>query len=93
MNFFVYWKNKEGKEEIITAPTNGLILPGITRKSVISLLKEKGYTVTERSYKLKEVLDAIKEKRVKEVFGTGTAAAVVPVKSLTYENVEYKMPY
>jgi len=35
MNLFVYWKNKEGKKEVITCPLDGIVLPGITRMSII----------------------------------------------------------
>ena len=37
MNFFVYWTNEEGEKELITSPLNGVILPGITRKSLLDL--------------------------------------------------------
>ena len=57
---FVYWKNKEGKKEIVTCPLNkGLVLPGITRKSVIQFLKEWGENVVEKEYFMDELLEAI----------------------------------
>jgi branched-chain amino acid aminotransferase len=35
MNFFVFWKNEKGEDELITPPLDGTILPGITRDSII----------------------------------------------------------
>jgi branched-chain amino acid aminotransferase len=37
MNFFVFWKNEQGENELITPPLDGTILPGITRKSLLTL--------------------------------------------------------
>ena len=54
MNIFVYWKNKvTGDPEVVTCPLNGLVLPGITRKSVLSLLRDmddEDFEVYEREY-------------------------------------------
>jgi branched-chain amino acid aminotransferase len=38
MNFFVYWKNEQGENELITPPLDGTILPGITRDSILKLM-------------------------------------------------------
>lgn len=40
MNFFIYWKNKDGEDELITPPLDGTILPGVTRDSIITLCRE-----------------------------------------------------
>ena len=53
MNIFVFWKNENGEDELITPPLDGTILPGITRSSIITLLKElKEFKVTERTFKI-----------------------------------------
>lgn len=53
MNFFVYWKNEQGENEVITAPLDGTILPGVTRDSIISLIKEmKDIKITIRPFKI-----------------------------------------
>ncbi len=72
-NFFVV----KGKT-IATPALEGTILPGITRKSIIELARDKGYTVEERKVGLDEVLTA------DECFCTGTAVVVVPVGSVTH---------
>ena len=53
MNFFVFWKNEKGEDELITPPLDGTILPGITRDSILTLMKELGeFKVSERPYKI-----------------------------------------
>ncbi|MBR6740362.1 MAG: branched-chain amino acid aminotransferase [Clostridia bacterium] len=66
--------------EIITPSiADGSILPGITRKSCIELLRNKGYKVTERKLSVDEVEAAAKAGKLEEIFGTGTAAVISPV--------------
>lgn len=40
MNFFVFWKNEQGEDELVTPPLDGTILPGVTRKSLLTLFEE-----------------------------------------------------
>ena len=75
--------------EIITPALTGSILPGITRKSCIEVLKRLGYKVTERLLSVDELFDAVKAGRLEEAWGTGTAAVVSPIGRLMYEDVEY----
>jgi branched-chain amino acid aminotransferase len=73
------------KDEIITAPLNGSILPGITRDSVIHMVRDWGMKVSERSVAIEEVIDAAKDGSLKEAFGTGTAAVISPVGQITFK--------
>ncbi len=75
--------------EIITPELSGSILPGITRNSVIQVLKSWGLTVTERRITIDEVFAAAEEGILEEVFGTGTAAVISPVGSMFYEDEEH----
>ncbi|MBQ4071354.1 MAG: branched-chain amino acid aminotransferase [Clostridia bacterium] len=75
--------------EIITPALTGSILPGITRKSCIEVLRSLGYKVTERLLSVDELFDAVKSGRLEEAWGTGTAAVVSPIGRLMYEDVEY----
>ncbi|CEF70368.1 Branched-chain-amino-acid aminotransferase [Strongyloides ratti] len=90
MNFFVYWKNEEGQDELITSSLDkGLILPGVTRQSLIDLAKNfSSIKVTERNFTMNELIKAIKEKRIYQAFGSGTAAVVCPVGKILYHNRE-----
>jgi branched-chain amino acid aminotransferase len=65
--------------EVITPALEGSILPGITRKSCLELLRANGYKVSERRLALKEVEEAAKTGKLEEIFGTGTAAVISPV--------------
>ncbi|MFH0844875.1 MAG: branched-chain amino acid aminotransferase [Pseudomonadota bacterium] len=76
-------------DELITAPLTGSILPGITRDSVIHIVRDWGMTVSERSLAIDEVIDAAKNGRLKEAFGTGTAAVISPVGQITYKGVDH----
>lgn len=68
--------------EVVTPMLAGSILPGITRKSCIELLKNWGYKVTERRISVDELLEAGKAGRLDEAFGTGTAAVISPIGEL-----------
>lgn len=70
--------------EVITPALSGSILPGVTRDSVIQLLKSAGVKITERPISISEVRDAHKNGQLKEIFGTGTAASISPVGQLGF---------
>ncbi len=64
----------------------GTILAGVTRDSVITMLKEMGFKVEERSLSIDDVIDAHKAGLLYEVFGTGTAATISLIKELRYKD-------
>ena len=72
--------------EIITAPLGGTILPGVTRDSVLALLRKWNMNVSERRLSIDDLILAAKEGRLEEVFATGTAAVISPVGRLQYKN-------
>ena len=78
-NFFVLWKRKDGRKELITAPLDDkLILDGVTRRSVLELARERlgdDIEITERKYSIDEVLEADSEGRILEAFAAGTAVS------------------
>lgn len=71
--------------EIWTAPCSGTVLPGITRASMIEIMKQWGYTVREERLTIDDLMKAGREGRIEEVFGTGTAAVISPVGLLSYK--------
>ena len=75
--------------EIVTPELTGSILPGITRKSCIEVLRSLGYKVSERLLSVDELVDALKSGKLEEAWGTGTAAVVSPIGRLMYDGVEY----
>lgn len=74
---------------VVTPKLVGSILPGITRRSAIELLQKHGYKVEERRISIDEVFDAIKNNKLNECFGTGTAAVISPVGTLSYQGKDY----
>jgi len=71
-------------DEILTPNLTGSILPGITRYSVITLAKKWGMKISERKITIDEIFKAYDEGRLKEVFGSGTAAVISPVGEIRY---------
>ncbi len=70
--------------KIVTPMLNGSILPGVTRNSVIQLCKKMGLEVEERRISAEELIEAQKNGKLEECFGTGTAAVISPVGKLRY---------
>ena len=78
--FFVYGRT------IVTAPLTGTILPGVTRDSVLKLAPTLGYEIEERPIDIHELMADIRDGKVTEAFGSGTAAVITPVGRLSYKN-------
>jgi branched-chain amino acid aminotransferase len=73
-------------DEVITPPLgSGTILPGVTRDSALTLMREWGLRVSERQVSIDEVARAARSGALKEVWGTGTAAVISPVGELAYK--------
>lgn len=75
-------------DEVVTPALVGSILGGITRMSIVELLRSKGYTVNERRLSIDELVQAYKDGKLKEAFGTGTAAVISPIGRLKYGDLE-----
>jgi branched-chain amino acid aminotransferase len=80
MNVFAIIGNKAITPDL----TQGTILAGVTRASVMDILTDMGLTVEERPISIEEVVAAWKDGSLKEVFGTGTASSVAYVEQLDY---------
>ncbi|KXT14642.1 hypothetical protein AC579_3678 [Pseudocercospora musae] len=89
MNLFAAIQHKDGQKELMTAPLDGTILEGVVRDSVLTLAKERlgpqGWKVSERRFPMRELVEAANEGRLLEVFGSGTAATVSPVRAISYQ--------
>lgn len=70
---------------IVTPALTGSVLPGITRRSCIQLLTDKGYVVEERLISVEEVMAAMENGEMEEAWGCGTAAVISPIGSFTYQ--------
>ncbi|MEO9953621.1 branched-chain amino acid aminotransferase [Nonlabens sp.] len=87
MNIFVRIGDK-----LLTAPNNDRILNGVTRRSIMQMAKDHGITVEERRVSVKELTAAAKDGSLKEIFGTGTAAVIVPIKGYKHEDFKFELP-
>lgn len=75
--------------EVVTPMLSGSILPGITRKSCIEVLKNEGYKVSERLISIDELEDALENGKLEEAWGCGTAAVVSPIGELCYKDKKF----
>ncbi|HET8886764.1 MAG TPA: branched-chain amino acid aminotransferase [Salinimicrobium sp.] len=86
MNVFFRVGNK-----LLTAPLSDRILDGVTRNSVITLAKDLDIPVEERRVKVQEILDAARNGELKEMFGSGTAAVINPIKGFGYKGEKFEL--
>lgn len=75
--------------KIVTPALTGSVLPGVTRRSCVQLLKDWGYEVEERLISVDELFNAAADGSLEEAWGTGTAAVVSPIGHLFYNGKEY----
>jgi len=73
------------EDRVVTAPLAGSILNGVTRDSVIKLATNLGIKVEERQIDINELMADIRSGKLKEAFGSGTAAVVTPVGTMSYK--------
>ena len=78
-------------DKLITSPTSDSILDGITRKSIIELAKFHNIDVLEREITIDEIIKEHKSGNLKEIFGSGTAVVVLPIKSFGHRDQMYTL--
>eukprot|EP01013_Petalomonas_cantuscygni_P039039 TRINITY_DN70334_c0_g1_i1.p1 TRINITY_DN70334_c0_g1~~TRINITY_DN70334_c0_g1_i1.p1 ORF type:complete len:400 (+),score=98.18 TRINITY_DN70334_c0_g1_i1:97-1296(+) len=98
MNLLGVFRTGSGPQ-VVTAPLDGTILPGVTRDSVLRLLNDRDlgdsfneYAIEERAWTMKEVAAASASGELLEVFGVGTAAIVTPVKGIVWGDHTVDVP-
>lgn len=84
MNIFFRFRDR-----VVTPALQGTILPGVTRDSLITLLRERGHVVEERRIAIDEVIEGSRDGSLLEAFGAGTAAVVAPVGRIGYRGEDY----
>ncbi|KAG2023744.1 branched-chain-amino-acid aminotransferase [Coprinopsis cinerea AmutBmut pab1-1] len=105
MNLFVVFRDPAANElELVTPPLDGMILPGITRDSVLSLARQHAdgkysvkdlpakIKVSERPVTMQEVKEASEKGTLVEMFGAGTAAVISPVDRIGYMGGDVHIP-
>ena len=74
--------------KVVTPALNGTVLPGITRKSCVELIRSWGIEVEERLLSAEELFDAAEKGLLEEAWGTGTAAVVSPIGQMKWNDRE-----
>lgn len=95
MNIFFLIKKADGSGLELLTPSleDGVILAGITRLSIIEIVREWGEAdVIEKMIPMKEIAQAAREERLLEAFGTGTAAVIQPIGSFVYNGKDFELP-
>lgn len=87
MNVFFVLRN-----HVVTPALTGTILPGITRDSVITLMRDMGYRVEEDRISIDDVFKSYEQGELLECFGTGTAATVSHVRRIRYKDKTLELP-
>jgi len=77
--------------EVITPALLGSILPGITRKSCLEILKKEGIKATERKLSLEELTNAVENGTLEEAWGCGTAAVISPIGLIEVNGKKYEI--
>lgn len=80
------------KGALVTPPLGNTILDGVTRDSVLTLARDMGVEVHERSIEVAEIVSGLKDGSVTEGLGFGTAASVVPMGMIAVDGVQYEFP-
>lgn len=88
--FFVL--EEGGAVRVVTPEIGATILPGVTRDSVITLLRDMGHRVEERRIAIDELLDHHRAGRLRECFGTGTAATLTHVGRIRHGDEDLLLP-
>ena len=79
-------------DTLMTPATTGTILHGVTRDSIIRIAQHEKIPMEVRRISVKEVVDALKQGRLKAAFGAGTAATIAHIASIAYDGVDYELP-
>ena len=79
-------------DTFLTPPLTDRILAGVTRRSIIALIKEQGWKIEERMISVDEIVEAAKTGALKEAFGMGTAAVVSQIDTIGHQGTNYSIP-
>lgn len=79
-------------DTLLTAPTSDRILDGVTRKSLIQLIKDNNISLEIRPIRVTEIVEAARNNTLKEMFGAGTAAVISPISEFSHQNETFKLP-
>ena len=79
-------------DKLVTAPNNDRILDGVTRKSIIQLANDNNIEIEVRRVSVAEIKEAARLGELKEIFGSGTAAVINPIKGFKHQDYVFELP-
>lgn len=79
-------------DTIVTPPLSDSILDGVTRDSLLTLARDLGYKIEERPIGIHELEKAFRDRSISEAFGTGTAAVVAPINTISIDAIDFHLP-
>ena len=79
-------------DTFVTPPLTDRILAGVTRRSIIQIIKDQGWNIEERPVTVDEVVEAARTGALKEAFGMGTAAVVSQIDTIGHQGTNYEIP-
>jgi len=102
-NFFVVWRTREGKLQLVTADLNErIVLDGVTRRSVLELARERltsssstgleSLEIVERKFNIFDIEQAAREGRLVEAFASGTAWFIAPISQIHFRGEDINVP-
>ena len=99
-NFFAVMRERSstnaGRTQLITAPLEDqVILPGVTRASVLETAREtlaEELDIVERKFSIHELVEAANEGRLVECFACGTAFFIAPIGEISYMGKAIEVP-
>ncbi|CAG4940512.1 unnamed protein product [Colias eurytheme] len=93
MNIFIVYINEHGDKQLSTPPLNGLILPGVTRRSILELASQwEDVTVKEEVITMERLIQLNSQGRLLEMFGAGTAVIITPISNVGYMDSNISIP-
>lgn len=79
-------------DTFVTPPLTDRILAGVTRRSIIAIVREQGWAIEERPVTVDEIVEAARTGALKEAFGMGTAAVVSQIDTIGHEGTDFSIP-
>ena len=77
---------------LVTPELTDSILAGINRESVLTLARDWGMKTEERPVEVEEAVEALKNGKMTEAFGVGTAASIAPIATISYKDLKHPLP-
>lgn len=79
-------------DTLVTPPLSDTILDGVTRDSLLTIARDLGRPIEERTVSAAELIEAHRQGMLREAFGAGTAAVTAPIQTIHIQGQDYELP-